>query len=77
MMGVNVFLFTMNIADDLLTKILSNNIYKHFINSVGMFKATGFKLALMHYTEVLISPLLCSVHTNVNSTMTSYAVENL
>lgn len=56
MMGVNVFLFTMNTADDLLSKVLSNNIHKHFINSVGMFNATGFKLALMHYTEELISP---------------------
>lgn len=56
MMGVNVCLFTMNTADDLLTKILSNNTYKHFLNSVGMFKATGLNLALMHYPEELIPP---------------------
>jgi hypothetical protein len=46
----------MNTADDLLTKILSNNTYKHFLNSVGMFKATGLNLALMHYPEELIPP---------------------
>jgi hypothetical protein len=56
MMGVNACLFTMNTADDLLTSILSSNIYKHFLNSVDMFKATGLNLALMHYTEELVSP---------------------
>lgn len=56
MMGVNACLFTMNTADDLLTNILSNNTYKHFLNSIGMFKVTGLNLALMHYSEELVSP---------------------
>jgi hypothetical protein len=77
MMGVNACLFTMKTAEELLTNILSNNIYKHFLNSVGMFKATGLNLALMHYPEGLLSPNVCSLNTNANSTMTSYVLKNL